>query len=65
MQEVRVNKRKVCCHGDGGNDGSGHPLIYLDMGEEEEIACPYCEKTFIHDCTVEAVKEEVMSKDEL
>lgn len=47
MSKVRVNNRKVCCHGDENDEGSGHPLIYLDMGEEEEIACPYCEKMFV------------------
>lgn len=34
MSKVRVNNRKVCCHGDENDEGSGHPLIYLDMGEE-------------------------------
>ncbi|UJQ21540.1 MULTISPECIES: zinc-finger domain-containing protein [unclassified Wolbachia] len=63
MSKVRVNNRKVCCHGDENDEGSGHPLIYLDMGEEEEIACPYCEKTFVHDCTVEAVGK--LTRDEL
>lgn len=64
MSKVRVNERKVCCHGNENDDSFGHPLIYLDMGEEENIACPYCEKTFVYDCTVEAVKEEELIDDE-
>ncbi|APR98444.1 zinc-finger domain-containing protein [Wolbachia endosymbiont of Folsomia candida] len=62
MSTVKVNNRKVCCHGDGSDEGSGHPLIYLDMGEEKEIACPYCETTFVHECTVEAVTEKEEGK---
>ncbi|MGL9725340.1 MAG: zinc-finger domain-containing protein [Wolbachia sp.] len=57
MSEVRVNKKKVCCHGDEDDEGSAHPLIYLDMGDEEKIDCPYCDKAFIYDCTVEIIKE--------
>jgi uncharacterized Zn-finger protein len=25
----------------------GHPKIYLDMGKENQIICPYCSKIFI------------------
>ncbi|WP_168464201.1 zinc-finger domain-containing protein [Wolbachia endosymbiont of Ctenocephalides felis wCfeT] len=64
MSEVRVNHRKVCCHGDEEDGSFGHPLIYLDMGKEEEIACPYCEKTFIYDCTVEAILDNETNQNE-
>lgn len=63
MSKVRVNNRKVCCHGDENDEGSGYPLIYLDMGEEEGIAYRCCEKTFVHDCTVEAVGK--LTRDDL
>ena len=25
----------------------GHPLVYLNMGEEGHIECPYCSRRFI------------------
>ncbi|WP_341808390.1 zinc-finger domain-containing protein [Wolbachia endosymbiont (group E) of Neria commutata] len=49
MSKMRINNRKVCCRGDENDEGFGHPLIYLDIGEEEEIVCPYCGKAFLYD----------------
>ena len=44
--EVELSKsKKVSCSGVGGS--LGHPKIYLDMGEKNEIRCPYCSKLFI------------------
>lgn len=55
MLEVKVNDKQVCCHGDEDDGSYGHPEIYLDMGDyEENIACPYCGRVFIYECTVEA-----------
>ena len=35
----------VAC--DGGGGALGHPKIYLDMGKEKKIVCPYCSKLFV------------------
>ena len=36
---------KVVCS--GGEDGDGHPKIYLTIGaNEQSISCPYCGKVF-------------------
>ena len=40
-----VHSKKVSC--DGGGGVLGHPKIYLDMGKENQIICPYCSKIFI------------------
>ena len=39
-----VKSKKVVCDGGGGT--LGHPKVYLDMGDENEIICPYCSKLF-------------------
>ena len=39
-----VKSQKVSC--DGGGGALGHPKVYLDMGDENEIVCPYCSKLF-------------------
>ena len=39
-----VNSKKVSC--DGGGGALGHPKVYLEMGDENEIICPYCSKLF-------------------
>jgi len=38
-----VNSHTVKCEGHG--DGLGHPLVYLEI-KNEQIVCPYCSKTF-------------------
>ena len=39
-----VNSKKVSC--DGGGGALGHPKVYLEMGDKNEIVCPYCSKLF-------------------
>ncbi|MDA8232090.1 MAG: zinc-finger domain-containing protein [Magnetospirillum sp.] len=36
------------CDGNGGNDGaSGHPRVYLNLGDKGEAVCPYCSRRFV------------------
>ena len=39
-----VSSKKVSC--DGGGGVLGHPKVYLEMGDEDQITCPYCSKLF-------------------
>ncbi len=39
-----VKSKKVSC--DGGGGVLGHPKVYLEMGDKDEIVCPYCSKLF-------------------
>lgn len=32
---------------DGGDGPLGHPVIYLNFGQEENIMCPYCSRRFV------------------
>ncbi len=53
MYQIRVTNKQVCCDGTSNADTDEwleHPLIYLDMGSEDSITCPYCSKVFIYDC---------------
>ncbi|MFM6972338.1 MAG: zinc-finger domain-containing protein, partial [Alphaproteobacteria bacterium] len=38
------NSKKVSC--DGSSSASKHPLVYLYMGENDYVVCPYCSKFF-------------------
>ena len=40
-----VTETRVAC--DGGGDPSGHPRVYLNLGKEGRVECPYCGKTFV------------------
>ncbi len=44
LEILRVNSKKVSC--DGGVGASSHPLVYLDMGKNDYVICPYCSKFF-------------------
>ena len=41
---ITVKSRQVRC--DGGGGASGHPMIYLNMGDNNFIDCPYCGRRF-------------------
>ena len=44
LETLHVNSKKITC--EGGNKISGHPLVYLNMGKNDSVTCPYCSKFF-------------------
>jgi len=42
---VIVHTRRIACDGVGG--ALGHPRVYLEMGEEPFVECPYCDRRFV------------------
>ncbi len=42
---VKVRVRRVACDGVGG--ALGHPRVYLEMGEADQVECPYCDRRFV------------------
>ncbi len=44
-ETIECDSKTVGC--DGGGGALGHPLVYLEMGENSEIVCPYCSCKFI------------------
>ncbi len=43
-ERLTVTTRKVACD---GPEFSKHPRVYLTIGTEGEIFCPYCSRHFI------------------
>lgn len=41
----KVTTSQVVC--DGGEGALGHPRVFLNMGDEGKVECPYCDKLFI------------------
>ena len=35
------------CACDGGGGALGHPRVYLEMGDETFVECPYCDRRFV------------------
>lgn len=44
-EQITVRTRRVACDGVGG--ALGHPRVYLEMGAEDFIDCPYCDRRFV------------------
>ena len=44
-EEIRVATGRVAC--DGGGGVLGHPLVYMDMGEDDFVECSYCDRRFV------------------
>jgi len=42
---IEVDDTRVSC--DGGGGVLGHPLVYLEMGDENFVVCPYCDRKFV------------------
>lgn len=44
-ETVYVNDRIVSC--DGGEGPLGHPRVFLNLGHDDRVECPYCDRLFI------------------
>ncbi len=45
LETVEVETPTVGC--DGGGGPLGHPLVYLVLGREGSVDCPYCSRRFV------------------
>ncbi len=43
---IMIGARQFLCA--GATPPQDHPHIYLDMGDETEITCPYCSTLYVH-----------------
>ncbi len=43
-EAIIVASKRVAC--DGGGGALGHPKTWLDMGQEREVTCKYCDQVF-------------------
>jgi len=41
---IEVEVHTVSCDGGGP---LGHPKVYLNLGEDGQIDCPYCDRQFV------------------
>ncbi len=40
-----VDTYRIAC--DGGEGALGHPRVWLSIGEDGFVECPYCDKKFV------------------
>ena len=53
---VTVRSRRIACDGVGG--ALGHPRVYLEMGGEPFVECPYCDRRFVLAAGSEGAEDE-------
>jgi uncharacterized Zn-finger protein len=47
VESIKVGVRELNCM--GARPPFDHPHVYLDMGGEAQILCPYCSTLYVHD----------------
>jgi uncharacterized Zn-finger protein len=52
VEKVFVGVRELKCM--GARPPFDHPHVYLDMGSESQILCPYCSTLYVHDNRLDA-----------
>lgn len=46
VREIRIGAREFQCI--GARPPFDHPHVYLDMGDDDEIVCPYCSTLYTY-----------------
>jgi len=44
-ETLTVSETRVAC--DGGGGALGHPKVFLQIGDEGSVECPYCDRRFV------------------
>ena len=44
-ETIEVDDTRVAC--DGGGGPLGHPKVYLNLGKDGRIECPYCSRVYV------------------
>ncbi|MBU1210941.1 MAG: zinc-finger domain-containing protein [Alphaproteobacteria bacterium] len=47
VEKIFVGVKEFQCM--GARSPFDHPHVYLDMGADDQILCPYCSTLFVHD----------------
>ncbi|MCH9764885.1 MAG: zinc-finger domain-containing protein [Alphaproteobacteria bacterium] len=52
VEKIFVGVKELQCM--GARPPFDHPHVFLDMGEDNQILCPYCSTLFVHDDALSA-----------
>ncbi len=44
-ETIETDSKRVAC--DGGGGALGHPRVFLEIGGDTEVVCPYCSRRFV------------------
>lgn len=52
VERIEIGAREFECT--GASAPYDHPHVFLDMGDDGEIVCPYCSTLFVHNSSLGA-----------
>ena len=44
-ETIIVTKKRISC--DGGGGALGHPKVWMDMGQDNQVRCKYCDRLYV------------------
>ncbi|HEX2255191.1 MAG TPA: zinc-finger domain-containing protein [Afifellaceae bacterium] len=53
-EAIRIGAREFMCV--GALPPFDHPHVFLDMGDEDEVVCPYCSTLYRHEAELAATE---------
>ena len=56
VDRIRIGVKEFQCM--GAAPPQDHPHVYLDMGDETQIVCPYCSTLYVYDGKIKATESE-------
>jgi uncharacterized Zn-finger protein len=56
VDRIKIGVKEFQCM--GASPPHDHPHVYLDMGDETEMICPYCSTVFEYDGALKATESE-------
>ena len=46
FETIYINETVAACNGGGG--ALGHPRVFLNLGHDGKVECPYCSRLFVN-----------------
>jgi len=46
FETIYINETVAACNGGGG--ALGHPRVFLNLGRDGKVECPYCSRLFLN-----------------
>jgi uncharacterized Zn-finger protein len=46
FETIYINETVAACNGGGGS--LGHPRVFLNLGRDGKVECPYCSRLFVN-----------------
>jgi uncharacterized Zn-finger protein len=56
VDRIHIGVKEFQCM--GASPPSDHPHVYLDMGADTQIVCPYCSTLYLHDPALKATESD-------